>query len=269
MEEVGGPFVVPGLGASMVALGKIGRWSERIRELDADSAPAPNPAVPAPAERSGTWSEDAARGLLENAGVPVIPATLTISADQAVDVAAAFGGPVAIKIVSPEILHKSDIGGVRLGVEGEIAVREAFAAVTAAADLVPDANVEGVLISPMRSPATELLVGVVRDPQWGPMLAVALGGIFVEVLGDSSLSTLPVTHSQARAMLTNLRGAAILSGVRGGKAADLDVLADVVTKVADLAVALGDELLSLEVNPLRVDGDQVEALDAVVEWVSK
>lgn len=267
MEEVGGPFVVPGLGASMVALGKIGRWSQHIRELAAAPAPTPETEVPVPAERIGTWSEDAARRLLEKAGVPVIPATLTASADQAVAAARVFGEPVAMKIVSPEILHKSDIGGVRLGVEGESAVREAFEAVTAAADAVPDAKVEGVLISPMRSPATELLIGVVRDPQWGPMLAVALGGIFVEVLGDSSLSTLPVTKSKARVMLTNLRGTAILNGVRGGKAVDLDALADVVAKVSDLAVALGDELLSLEINPLRVDGDQVEALDAVVEWV--
>jgi acyl-CoA synthetase (NDP forming) len=253
----------------MVALGKIGRWSERIRELADAPVAASEVEVPAPAARTGTWSEDAARGLLEKAGIPVVPASLTTSAAQAVEAAAGFGGPVAMKIVSPEILHKSDIGGVRLGVEGESAVREAYAAVIAAADTMPDAKVEGVLISPMRSPATELLIGVVRDPQWGPMLAVALGGIFVEVLGDSVLSTVPVSVSKARDMLANLRGAAILKGVRGGKGADLDALADVVTKVGDLAFALGDELLSLEINPLRVDGDQIEALDAVVEWVSK
>jgi acyl-CoA synthetase (NDP forming) len=267
MEEVHGPFVIPGLASSMIALGKIGRWSQRIRELAEAPVTAPEIDVPAPAERTGTWSEDAARGLLEKAGIAVVPATLTTSADQAVEVAAAFGGPVAMKIVSPEILHKSDIGGVRLAVEGDEAVREAFGAVTAAGDSVPDAKVEGVLVSPMRSLATELLIGVVRDPQWGPILAVALGGIFVEVLGDSVLSTLPVTTSKAHAMLANLRGAAILNGVRGGKAADLDALADVIMKVGDLATALGDELLSLEINPLRVDGDQIEALDAVVEWV--
>jgi len=118
----------------------------------------------------------------------------------------------------------------------------------------------------MRAPATELLVGVVRDPQWGPMLAVALGGIFVEVLGDSALSPLPVSPVKARSMLEGLRGAAVLSGVRGTPPADLHALAEVIAKLGDLALALGEQLLSLEVNPLRVEGNSIEALDAVVEW---
>ena len=116
-------------------------------------------------------------------------------ADGAVAAAAEIGGPVALKVVSPDILHKSDLGAVRLDVVGEEAVRAAFAAVIAAAATVPDARVEGVLMSPMRRGGVELLVGVVRDPQWGPMLAVALGGIFVEVLQDSALSPLPVSSA--------------------------------------------------------------------------
>ena len=121
----------------------------------------------------------------------------------------------------------------------------------------------------MRRGGTELLVGVVRDRQWGAMLAVALGGVFVEVLRDSALATLPVTPEQARRMLGRLRGRAALDGIRGAAPADLDALAAVIARVGDLALALGDDLESLEINPLRVDGTTIEALDAVVTWARK
>jgi succinyl-CoA synthetase beta subunit len=118
----------------------------------------------------------------------------------------------------------------------------------------------------MRSGGTELLVGVVRDPHWGPILAVALGGIFVEVLEDSALAPLPVTPDQARTLLEKLRGRAVLRGGRGTAPADLDALAAVIARIGDLALALGGALESVEVNPLRVDGTAIEALDAVVTW---
>jgi succinyl-CoA synthetase beta subunit len=189
------------------------------------------------------------------------------SAEDAVSVAAGYGGPVALKVVSPQILHKSDIGGVRLNVPaGEQAIRDAYAAVTAAAAAVDGADVEGVLVSPMRAGGTELLAGVVRDPHWGPVLAVALGGVFVEVLADSALAPLPVTPGQAGRLLGQLRGRAVLAGSRGAAPADLGALAEVISRIGDLALALGDELESLEVNPLRVDGAAIEALDAVVTW---
>jgi len=162
-------------------------------------------------------------------------------------------------------VHKSDIGGVVLDVPAdEEAVRAAYRAVTAAA---PDgARIDGVLVSPMRPGGTELLVGVVRDPQWGPVLAVAIGGLFVEVLRDSALAPLPVTPGQAGRLLDRLRGRAVLDGVRGAAPADRDALAAVIARIGDLALALGDALESLEINPLLVDGAQIEALDAVVTW---
>ena len=198
--------------------------------------------------------------------MPVIPAVLVRTADDAVAAAERIGGAVAIKLVSPQILHKSDIGGVRLGVTGADAVREAFDAVTAAAGQVPGASVEGALVTPMRIGGIELLAGVVRDPQWGLMLAVALGGVFTEVLRDAALAPLPVSHDRVRTMVTSLRGAAMLDGVRGGPPADLDAVCNAVFRLAELAAALGDDLESLEVNPLRIDGGVVEALDAVVTW---
>jgi acetate---CoA ligase (ADP-forming) len=205
--------------------------------------------------------------MLEHAGVPVIPARLVSSADEAVRAAAAFGEPVSVKVASPQILHKTDIGGVRLDVPAdEPAVRDAFRAVTAAAERVEGAVVEGALVRPMRRGGTELLVGVVRDPDWGPVLAVALGGVFVEVPQDSALAPLPVTAQQARTLLDRLRGSAVLRGTRGAAPADLDALCAVIARIGDLALALGNDLESLEINPLRVAGGRIEALDAAVTW---
>jgi hypothetical protein len=203
MEHGQVPYVIPGLRQAMVALRNIAWWSQ------AASAPAVSEAaeavpVPAPDQRRGKWPETAARRLLGDAGIPVVPARLAGSADEAVKAAADIGGPLAIKIVSADIPHKSDIGG-----------------------------------------------------------------IFVEVLQDSVLTLLPVTPAQARGLLDRLRGRAVLQGVRGGAPADLDALSAVIARVGDLALALGDDLESLEVNPLRVDGATIEALDAAVTWTGK
>jgi acyl-CoA synthetase (NDP forming) len=273
MAHGGVGYLIPGLRQAVVALRNVAWWSDATRPAEAGPVPGDPAAaitVPPAAERHGQWSEDAARRLLAEAALPVVPARLVTSADEAVKAAADFGGPVCLKIVSPQILHKTDIGGVLLDVPPEEhAVRDAFQAVTTATARVDDAVVEGVLVSPMRRGGTELLVGVVRDPHWGPMLAVALGGVFVEVLKDSALAPLPVSPERARRLLDGLRGRAVLDGARGAAPADLDALAAVIARVGDLALALGDDLESLEINPLRVDGPVTEALDAVVTWAGK
>jgi acyl-CoA synthetase (NDP forming) len=283
MARAGVNYVIPGLRQAIVAMRNVAWWSEVTRRAEGDTtgtgtggtaatgaSAGARVIVPPGAAPRGQWSEDSARQLLDAAGIPVVPARLVTTAEDAAKAAAEFGGPVCLKIVSPQIMHKSDIGGVLLDVPAaEDSVRNAFEAVTAAADKVDGATVEGVLVSPMRRGGTELLVGVVRDPHWGPMLAVALGGVFVEVLKDSALAPLPVSAEQARKMLGRLRGRAVLDGVRGAPPADLDALAAVIAAAGDLALALGDDLESLEINPLRVDGTTIEALDAVVTWTRK
>jgi acyl-CoA synthetase (NDP forming) len=270
MEHGRVPYVIPGLRQAVVALHHVAWWSQATQPRAVAAAAEPVP-VPAPDQRRGQWSENAARRLLSDAGIPVVPARLARSADEAVRAAADIGGPLAVKIVSAGILHKNDIGGVRLDVEAdEDAVRAAYQDVTeAAARAGGGARVEGVLISPMRHGGTELLVGVVRDPQWCPVLAVAVGGVFVEVLQDSALAPLPVTPAQAEALLGRLRGRAVLGGVRGAAPADQKALTEVIARIGDLALALGDDLTSLEVNPLLVDGARIEALDAVVTWTAE
>jgi acetate---CoA ligase (ADP-forming) len=273
MARGGVPYAIPGLRQAIVALRGVAWWSQVTRDLTAAATPGatalPVP-VPAPGRRRGRWSEQAARELLADAGLPVVPARLvTSAADAAAAAVVGSGEPLCVKVVSPQIVHKTEIGGVRLDVPPDPgALREAYRAVTAAA-ATAGAAVEGVLVSPMRRGGTELLVGVVRDPQWGLLLAVAVGGVFVEVLQDSVLAPLPVSPQRAREMLDRLRGTALLRGARGTVPADLDALAAVIARLGDLAAALGDDLESLEVNPLLVQGPAIEALDAVVTWTRK
>ena len=199
------------------------------------------------------------------AGVPVVPGELAVSADAAVAAADRLGYPVVLKAVSASLLHKTNIGAVALDLADAEQVRGAFRRVTeAAAAHVPD--LEGVLVTAMRRGGVELIVGVVADPLWGPVLAVGLGGIWVEVLRDSAQRVLPAGRAEIRAMLDELQASALLYGARGQEPADLAVLTEVIGRISDAAVSLGDRLGALEVNPLRVAGAEVEALDVLVTW---
>jgi acetate---CoA ligase (ADP-forming) len=136
-----------------------------------------------------------------------------------------------------------------------------------AAQASPSApRIEGALLSPMREGGIELLIGVVRDAVWGQVMAVGLGGIWVEILKDSSLRVLPVSRHDVYAMLDELQGKALLQGAHGSRSADLDALVEIIYRISRLAQALESDLESLEINPLRVDGSQIEALDAMVTW---
>jgi acyl-CoA synthetase (NDP forming) len=257
-----GIHVLGGLGTGINALGNALRWLEnrgRVQPVSqAMAVPGPDVSV------SGPWSEAAARQLLTAAGVPTVPGGLATSADEAVEIAHRVGLPVALKVCSAQITHKSDIGGVALGLSSESDIRAAYEKVRAAADAVPSASVDGVLVTAMRSGGTELLAGVTVDPTFGPVLAVGLGGVFVEVLRDTSLRVLPVDAAEVRRMLGELRGLPLLVGARGRRPADLDAVAEAVAGLAETALSLGSALSALEVNPLWVDGDQVEALDVLV-----
>ena len=210
------------------------------------------------------WSEAEARSMVAARGVPVVPGELVTSADEAADAAQRLGLPVALKIVSAQITHKSDIGGVALGLAAAQDVRAAYEKVRAAGTQVTGATVDGVLVTPMRSGGTELLAGVTLDPTFGPVLAVGLGGVWVEILKDIRLRALPVGAAEVRRMLEELRGIDLLRGARGSQPADLDAIAEVIAKIGDAALSLNGTLRALEVNPLWVNGDQVEALDVLI-----
>jgi len=197
-----------------------------------------------------------------------VPSHRVDDEDAAVAASVAVGYPVVIKAVSGVIAHKSDVGAVRLALADEPAVRDAYRAVRNAARAA-GAGDAGVIVQPYRTGGIELITGVVRDPAWGLVLAVGLGGIWVEVLRDAALRVLlggPIGPAEVRRALGELRGAAILRGARGIAPPDLDRVADVVARISEVAIGLGDRLESLEVNPLLVRGMQVEALDALVTW---
>jgi acyl-CoA synthetase (NDP forming) len=256
-ERTGYPHVVGGIEHGMQAIGAAVRWSETRRTRPAPPPPVPVPIVRGPA--TGVWSEHRTAALLAENGLPVVPSSLARDEDAAVAAATRFGYPVVLKAAAEDLAHKSDIGGVRLGLASPDDVRRAYREISAA--IGPD-----VLVQPQRTGGVELLVGVVRDPAWGLVLAVGLGGVWVEVLRDSALRLLPVDAAEVRRALGELRGAKLLHGARGTEPADLDAVADVVARVAGLAEGLGDTLESLEINPLLVRGSEVEALDALVTW---
>jgi succinyl-CoA synthetase beta subunit len=193
-----------------------------------------------------------------------VPGGLAGSAAEAVEIARNIGLPVALKICSADIAHKSDIGGIALGLNSAAEIRVGYDKVRAAGEAVPGASIDGVLVTRMRTNGTELLVGVTVDPTFGPVLAVGLGGVWVEIMGDTSLRVLPVDTAEVKRMLGELRGLPVLQGARGGQPADLDALAEVITRVSRAALSLGGSLQAMEVNPLWVNGDQVEALDVLV-----
>lgn len=207
-----------------------------------------------------------AEALLLAYGIPIAASRLARTVEEAVAAAAeTLGYPVALKIVSPQVLHKTEAGGVRLALGDALAVRHAFAEVVAAARAyAPDATIEGVLVQRQAPPGGhEVIVGMKRDEQFGPVVLVGLGGVFTEVLRDTALRVAPLTMADAQAMLPELRGYPLLAGARGQPPADLDALADVLGRVADLALAC-PTLVELDLNPVFVypQGQGCLAVDA-------
>jgi acetate---CoA ligase (ADP-forming) len=219
-----------------------------------------------PAEPRGTWSEAACRELLIDAGIPVVPAVVARTSAAVGAAAQAYGAPVALKIVSADILHKTDVGGIALGVAPADAEQAAEALLRTVATAVPAARVDGVLVSPMRPDGLDLLVGVVREPDWGNVLAVGLGGLWAETIGDVQRIALPASEQQIEQGLRRLKAWPLFAGARGAGRVDLPGLVNVVARIADLSLGLGEELAALEVNPLRATATGAEALDAVVVW---
>ena len=266
----GAPYVVDSLTRGIPALAKAIWWSGLRRATrETTKAAASGPAIAGVPGARGEWSERQVGELLAANGVPVIPQRLVTSASEAASAAEQTGFPVALKISAPGLAHKTDSGGVVLGVGSAEAAAHAYEQiVTAVADAAPGTPIEGVLVSPMRAEGVDLLVGIVRDATWGLTLVVGLGGIWVEVLADSAVRALPVTSGEVREMLTELKSFPLLTGSRGAEPVDLDELTRVIARIGAIAVALGDEVEELEINPLRAGGSSIEVLDALVRWRS-
>lgn len=211
---------------------------------------------------SGFLTEPDARRLLEAAGLPTTRWQLARDAQAAVQAAREIGGAVAVKAVSAQIVHKSDVGAVKLGLQGDEAVRRACEEIAAAARQAGVTTLEGYLVTQMWRADAELILGIQNDPDFGPFVMVGAGGVLVELMHDVQLAPAPVSKAAARAMIERLRSLPLLTGYRGRPAADLDQIADALVRLGNLAVSAGSRLRELDVNPLFVAQGRIAAADA-------
>ncbi len=212
-------------------------------------------------------TEHEAKTLLAGYGIPRPPEALVSSADEAAATAGHIDGAVALKVQSPDITHKTEAGAVALGIEGDAAVREAYRKIIANATAAhPGAVIQGVLVQQMAPPGHEIILGVTRDPDFGPMVMVGLGGIHVEILRDVAFAPVPIGPGEALALLGELKGAALLDGVRGALPADRGALAELIAALSHFAADHADRIDEIDLNPVIVhpQGGGVTVVDALI-----
>ena len=223
------------------------------------------PEVPAlPALPDGNLGEKEAKEILSDFGLPLATDVMATSAAEAAQAADKAGGPVAMKIASPDILHKTDVGGVKLGVSADAAAAAFDEIVANSKAAKPDAKIDGVLVSPMAADGVDCILGVKVDPVFGPVVMFGLGGVFTEVLKDVAFRRAPVSPVTARGMIDELKGAALLKGARGSEPSDLDALCEAISKLSVFAAAHKDAIESIEINPLRAMPKGAIGLDALI-----
>ncbi len=216
-------------------------------------------------ENREALTEIEAKEIFSAYGMPVTKVKLSTNEEEAVQFAKEIGFPLVMKIVSPDILHKSDAGGVKVDIKDEKGVREAYNEIMKNAKAYKaDADIHGVVIQEMAPWGTEVILGSVNDPTFGPTLMFGLGGIFVEVMKDVTFRVAPFSKNQAKSMLTEIKSAPILAGVRGEKARDREMLADTICLYANMIVDLKDEISESDANPVLVyeEGSGLKVADA-------
>ena len=217
------------------------------------------------ADGRDSLTEIEAKGVFKAYGLPVTHTELAKTEDEAVAIGKKIGFPLVIKIVSPDILHKSDAGGVKVNIKDEAGIRDAYKTILANAKAYKaDANIHGVAIQEMAPWGTETILGSVNDPSFGPTVMFGLGGIFVEVLKDVTFRVAPVSLVQAEEMIGEIKSAAILAGVRGEKPRDRKVLAQTIFAYSSLVHDLEDEIKESDANPVLVyeEGAGLKVADA-------
>jgi succinyl-CoA synthetase beta subunit len=216
------------------------------------------------AQHRSALDEAAGKQLLACYGVDVPKSVMAVNAAAAAGALAALKPPYAVKVVSPDLLHKSDAGGVRLHLRDAAEVEQAIAAMRDS-PAIKRARVDGWLLEEMAPAGQEIVIGAVRDPQFGPMIMVGLGGIYVEVLADVAFRICPVTPLDAQEMLGELKGAALLDGARGKKKVSRAAIIEVLLKIggADgLLMRHADDFREADINPLIVSESGAVAVDA-------
>jgi len=248
---------------AVVAIDAMGRFGAAFTAPPPAAAPTVA-AVTLPAVRP---SEAEAKRLLAGAGIACVPEAACATAGEAVAAAQRFGFPVVLKILSPDLLHKSEIGGVLLDIGDADAVRSGFTLLQHRAKTAPAARIEGVLVAKQLKGGVECILGIHRDPVFGPMAMFGLGGIFVEVLKDVVFRRCPFGPDAAETMIGSIKGAPLLLGDRGRAKADVQALAEMLSRLSAFAVAAGERLQSTDLNPVFAmpEGEGAFAADAVIE----
>ena len=214
------------------------------------------------AENRTLLSEVEAKAALGDSGVPVTATTLAQTREEAAAQAEAMGYPVALKVVSPNVAHKSDVGGVVLGLEGHNEVAEGYDEIIRSVQAAqPSAVIEGVSVQEMASPGVEVIVGMTTDPQFGPVMMFGLGGIMVEVLGDVAFRLAPLGEGDARDMIDEIQGRQVLDGVRGQPPVDIGAIEAMLNRVSEFAAA-HPEVAELDLNPVIASPEGAIAVDA-------
>jgi len=216
-------------------------------------------------ERRECLSEFEAKQVLAYSGISTTQEEIATSEDEAVAMASRLGFPVALKIVSQDILHKTEAGGVKIELTDAQAVREAYQAIlNSVKTRHPQANIQGVLVQEMVQGGVETIIGITNRPPFGPVVAFGLGGVFVEIMKDVTFRLAPIDKPGALEMIEEIKGVKILEGYRGQEVCSKNALAEVISKVSKLAMAFSGEIEELDINPLLIKGERVIALDALI-----
>ena len=195
----------------------------------------------------------------------MLPERVCLTANEAAEAACSMGFPVVAKIASPDILHKTEIGGVLLRLQDEAAVRSAFdILMERARSHAPEARLDGVLITPMAQSGVETILGVQNDPTFGPMILYGAGGTAVELYRDVALASAPLTKARAQALVDRVRSTALLRGWRGTPVSDEAALVDALCRLSDFAMDHAKQLQSVDINPVLVRTQGAVCLDAVI-----
>ena len=214
---------------------------------------------------SHSLSEFESLNYLSTHGVPIPPQAVAVTADEAVEEAKKLGYPLSVKIHSSDIQHKSDVGGVKLNIKNEAELREAYAAIMdSCRKNAPAARLEGVLLKPMLKAGVEMIIGVNNDRDFGPMIMVGMGGVFVELFKDVQLAPAPLTRLQAERLIENLASYPLLNGYRGGVVCDKEALANLLVKISEMAAECKDTVKELDINPVFVTEDGAAIADALL-----
>jgi acyl-CoA synthetase (NDP forming) len=215
-------------------------------------------------ERRNNLLETESRELLNEYGIPLPEAMFADSAEKAIEMGNKVGFPLAMKIVSPDIIHKSDAGGIKLNLKGETEVHKAFDEIVGNGEKVTARDrILGTLISPMVAHGQECIIGMIRDRQFGPVIMFGLGGIFVEVLKDVSFRVAPLAAEDIDEMIREIKGYKILTGIRGEKPKDIDAIKDILTKLSQIATE-NPEIIEIDLNPVIVHERGASIVDSRV-----